>query len=305
MQRLDLHGVIQSAVDVVRPSLEAKEIALDITLDPQAKTIFGDPERLQQVLWNILSNAAKFTPKHGTVRIRLKENLSHVRISIADTGEGIPAEFLPFVFDRFSQAEAGITRATGGLGLGLAICKHLVELQGGRIFAESEGHGKGATFHIELPLQGKVQLVSSGEARPPVRAPSDRPIELPKLSGCHILSVDDDGNALLLIREILEMTGATVVTANSVEEALGILERVTPHVLIADLGIPHLSGFDLIARVRGSDRPELRQLPAIALTAYARSEDRALSLQGGFNVHLSKPIDPEKLLTTIEALIKR
>ena len=204
----------------------------------------------------MLSNAVKFTERGGRVQVRLERVNSHVEITVSDTGVGIPAEFLPHVFDRFRQADAGISRARGGLGLGLAITRHLVELQGGRIFAESDGPGTGATFRIELPLRSAQRRGSrSRNASIRRRRRPEHQIAVPQLHGVRILAVDDDRDALALVREILEATGATVTTADSAQQALDLLERMTPDVLLADLGMPQMSGFDLIDRVRRSERP--------------------------------------------------
>jgi PAS domain S-box-containing protein len=305
VQSVDLPPVLHSAVDTVRPAAEAKGVRLVTIVDPRATPVSGDPERLQQILWNVLSNAVKFTSRGGQVQARLERINSHVELTVTDTGIGIPADFLPHVFDRFRQADAGIDRARGGLGLGLAIARHLVELQGGRIFADSDGPGKGATFRIELPIRS-ASAADPVEEREHPRVPhGEYHIAVPQLHGIRILAVDDDRDALALIREILEATGATVTTADSGPHALEVLERMTPDVLLADLGMPQMSGFDLIDQVRRSERPAVRDLPAAALTAYARSEDRTKALRSGFQLHLAKPVDPGELMAAIAALAKR
>jgi PAS domain S-box-containing protein len=305
VQSVDLPPLIQNAVDTVRPAADAKGVRLITIIDPRAALVSGDPERLQQVLWNVLSNAVKFTEKNGRVEVRLERVNSHVDITVSDTGIGIPAEFLPHVFDRFRQADAGISRARGGLGLGLAITRHLVELQGGRIFAESDGPGKGSSFRIELPLRS-ASTAAPVEYFEPSRAPEiGHHIAVPQLDGISILAVDDDPDALALVREILEATGATVATAGSGQRALDLLEQMTPDILLADLGMPVMSGLELIDRVRRSERPAIRELPAVALTAYARSEDRTKALRSGFQLHLAKPVDPEELMAAMAALAKR
>jgi PAS domain S-box-containing protein len=304
VQPVELPPVIQNAVETVRPAADAKGVQLVTILDPRTALVSGDPERLQQILWNVLSNAVKFTERRGTVQVRLERVNSHVEITVSDTGAGIPAEFLPHVFDRFRQADAGITRERGGLGLGLAITRHLVELQGGRIFAESDGPGKGATFRIELPLRIAQSALPVEEREHPQTPQPGTQIAVPPLQGVRILAVDDDRDALLLVREILEATGATVTTAESGQQALDTLEQMTPDVLLADLGMPHMSGFELIDRVRRSDRAEVREIPAAALTAYARSEDRTRALRSGFHMHLAKPVDPGELMAAMAALAK-
>jgi PAS domain S-box-containing protein len=305
VQPVDLPPVIQNAVETVRPAAEAKGVRLVTIVDPRTAPVTGDPERLQQILWNVLSNAVKFTPRNGRVEVRLERVNSHVEISVSDTGAGISKEFLPHVFERFRQADAGITRERGGLGLGLAITRHLVELQGGRIFAESDGLGHGATFRIELPLRIAQTALPVEEREHPQTPHAGTHIAVPPLHGVHILAVDDDRDALALVREILEATGATVATADSAQQALDILEQMTPDVLLADLGMPEMSGFDLIDRVRRSDRPAIREIPAAALTAYARSEDRTRALRSGFQMHLAKPVDPGELMAAMAALAKR
>jgi PAS domain S-box-containing protein len=301
MQAVELPAVVQAAVATVRPAADAKGVEFETIIDPFVETVSGDPERLQQIFWNLFSNAVKFTDRGGRVEVRIDRGNAQVVVTVRDTGVGIPSEFLPYVFDRFRQADAGITRSHGGLGLGLAITRHLVELQGGRIFAASEGLGKGATFRIELPVNARGSLAHGRAPALPERAQ----IEVPQLQGVRILAVDDDRDALALIREILEATGATVVTADSALQALDVLERMTPDVLFADLGLPHMSGFDLIERVRKSERAELREMPAVAVTAYARSADRSRALRSGFQMHLAKPVDPGELMAATVALVNR
>ena len=225
---------------------------------------------------------------------------------MTDTGIGIPPEFLPYVFDRFRQADAGISRAHGGLGLGLAITRHLVELQGGRITAASDGPNTGATFCIELPTEATRQRGRGAKASTAAIAAESLPdLPVPRLEDMTVLAVDDDADALALVEEILDATGARVIAVRSAQEALDALEREVPDVIVADLGMPVMTGFDLIERIRGSNRPELRDLPAVALTAYARSEDRAKALLAGFQNHLPKPLDPALLMSTVAALAGR
>ncbi len=305
VQSVDLVPVVQNAVETVRPAADAKGVRLVAIVDPRAEPVSGDPERLQQILWNVLSNAVKFTERGGRVQVRLERVDSHVEIAVSDTGIGITPDFLPHVFDRFRQADGGISRARGGLGLGLAITRHLVELQGGRIFAESDGPGTGATFRIELPLRTTNVGSMVQEREHPLTPQARHQIVVPQLQGIRILAVDDDPDALALLREILEATGATVTTADSGQRALDLLERMTPDVLLADLGMPQMSGFDLIDRLRQSGRPELREIPAAALTAYARSEDRTKALRRGFQIHLAKPVDPAELMAAMAALARR
>jgi PAS domain S-box-containing protein len=305
VQRVDLAPIVQNAVDTVRPAAEAKSIRLITIVDPRTPAVSGDPERLQQILWNVLSNAVKFTPRGGKVESRLEQVNSHVEVTVSDTGAGIDPEFLPHVFDRFRQADGGIARTSGGLGLGLAISRHLVELQGGRIFASSEGLGKGSTFRIELPRR-VIDTAVDAEPREHPRSPGEEHhILVPQLHGTRILAVDDDRDALALVREILEATGATVTTADTARDALAALERAVPDVLLADVGLPQMTGFELIQRVRQSDNPRIRTVPAIALTAYARSQDRTKALRSGFQLHLAKPVDPSELMAAMASLARR
>jgi CheY-like chemotaxis protein len=302
LQPVELPDVIEKAVETVRPAADSKGVRLETLIDPAASQVSGDPDRLQQVLWNVLANGVKFTPRGGKVQIRLERVDSHVEVSVSDTGIGIAPEFLPFVFDRFRQADSSIGRTHGGLGIGLAITRHLVELHGGRISAASDGPGKGSKFWIELPIRsvhGGSDLVPHDDS---ISAPE--PLAVPQLNGIRILAVDDDRDALALVREILETTGATVSTADSGQQALEVMEHATPDVLLADLGMPRMNGFELIDRVRRSDSAEIREIPAAALTAYARSEDRTRALRSGFQMHLAKPIDPSELMAAMAALAK-
>ena len=305
LQSVELPAVIEAAVLTMRPTADAKGVGFEAIVDPLTPVVSGDPERLQQILWNLFSNAVKFTPRGGRVQVRLERVRSHVEITVTDTGLGIPAEFLPHAFERFRQADSSISRAHGGLGLGLAITRHLVELHGGRIAVASDGPGKGSTFRIELPVRivhGEGPF-SQPEHAQPVQA--DAAIAVPQLRGIRILAVDDDRDSLALVREILEPTGATVVTADSGEQALQSLDRARPDVLLADLAMPQMNGYQLIDRVRRSERLEIRSIPAVAFTAYARSEDRTKALRSGFQMHLAKPIDPAELMAAMAAVAKR
>jgi CheY-like chemotaxis protein len=251
-----------------------------------------------------MTNAVKFTPPGGKVQVRLTQVKSHLEIAVSDTGIGITREFLPFIFDRFRQADSGSTREQGGLGLGLGIARQLVEMHGGRIHAASDGPGTGTTFRVELPLM-VVHRQAPADERVQARAESMiTRIAVPDLHDVRVLAVDDDPDALEMVSEILEATGAEVVIAHSAREALDVLQVVRPDVLVADLGMPHMDGFELIARVRCSTEG-VRDVPAAAVTAYARSEDRAKALKSGFQIHLSKPIDPAELMAAIATLARR
>jgi len=305
VQPVDVPAIVRNAVDVIAPAADAKGVRVETVLDPHATPISGDPERLQQVLWNVLSNAVKFTNRGGRVQVRLERVHSHVEVTVSDTGIGIPPEFLPYVFERFRQADAGISRERGGLGLGLSIARQLAEMHGGTIDVSSAGVGQGATFRLQIPLMIVHPLPAEQPRLHPrsIQRPQQAPIA--DLREVHVLAVDDERDALSLVAEVLEAMGARVRTAESVEEALAKLDAEVPDVLVADLGMPHLDGFHLIDQVRRHRDARVRQLPAAALTAYARSEDRVKALRAGFQIHLAKPIDPVELATTIAALARR
>ena len=294
-QTLDLAPVIAASVETVQPAAEAKGIALHALMEPGPTGVIGDPDRIQQVMWNILSNAVKFTPNGGTVTVRLEPTDDHVDIVVSDTGVGIAAEFVPHIFERFRQADSRFAREYGGLGLGLAIARHIVEMHGGTIRASSEGPGKGSTFRVRLPVTHAVK------AEPP--APRS-PEASHRLAGIHVLVVDDDEDALTMVRELLEAAGASVTTALSADEALVLIARQPPDLLLSDIGMPAMDGFELIRRIRELS-PAIRHVPAAALTAYAQPEDRTRALRSGFQAHLAKPIDPSELLTAVEMLAGR
>jgi PAS domain S-box-containing protein len=296
--RLDLQpvepaAIIEAALDTVGPAAEAKGLALNSVLDPRAGPISGDAGRLQQVVCNLLSNAVKFTPMGGKVQVALARVGSRVEISVTDTGVGIRPEFVPHVFERFRQADATTTRRHGGLGLGLSIAKHLVELHGGTLEARSAGEGRGATFVMGLPVAA-VERAGATEARP-VWNPPD-------LAGLKVLAVDDQPDARDLIRRVLEDCGARVIIAGSAAEALEALSRERPDVLLSDIGMPDVDGFDLLRRVRAMGAAGGGDIPAIALTAFARSEDRTKALRAGFRMHMSKPVEPAELLAAVASV---
>jgi PAS domain S-box-containing protein len=306
VQPVDFPQIVGNAVEAVSPAADAKGVRIETVLDPRASPVSGDPERLQQVLWNLLSNAVKFTNRGGRVQVRLQRVSSHVELSVADTGVGISAEFLPHVFERFRQADASIARERGGLGLGLSIARQLAEMHGGTIDAASGGLGQGSTFTLKLPLM--IVHPSARDAAPPVhpRAAAGAPdIPLGDLGGVHVVAVDDDADAVTLVAELLTAAGARVTTAASADAALRAMEIDPPQVLVTDLGMPKVDGFQLIDRVRAHHNPLVRRVPAAALTAYARSEDRVKALRAGFQIHLAKPIDPTELVTAVAALARR
>jgi PAS domain S-box-containing protein len=304
VQPVNVPDVVRSAVEAVLPAADAKGVRIDMILDPAAGPISGDPERLHQVVWNLMSNAVKFTSRHGRVHVRVERVDSHVEVVVSDTGVGIPRNFVPHIFERFRQADAGTTRERGGLGLGLSITRQLVEMHGGTIDATSAGEGKGATFRVRLPLMIVQTDLLSERIRPTVPL-NERDVNVPDLRGVSVLAVDDDPDAVTMVREILEAAGAQVWTAGSAPQALDVLRAVRPDVLVADLGMPQMDGFALIREIRRHSDPVVSQLAAAALTAYARSEDRTKALRSGFQIHLSKPIDPGELMAAIAALARR
>ena len=306
VQPVDLPNVVRNAIDVIAPTAEAKGIRIETILDPQAGPISGDPERLQQILWNLLSNGIKFTKRGGKVQVRLERVNSHVELTVSDTGIGIAPGFLPHVFERFRQADGGTKRERGGLGLGLSIARQLTEMHGGVIDASSAGPGQGATFRVMIPLMSvKPVREREGPRVHPSTVSMAVGIGSERLTGVHVLAVDDEPDALALLGEVLEAAGARVTAARSALEALTKLVPEVPDVVVADLGMPHMDGFEFIERLRHHESAKVREIPAAALTAYARAEDRMKVLQSGFQIHLAKPIDPAELVTTVAALAKR
>jgi PAS domain S-box-containing protein len=296
---VDLVAVIESAIEAVQGLADAKSIGLKAVLDPSAGSIVGDPGRLQQVVWNLLSNAIKFTPSRGRIDLRLERAGTHARLRVRDTGRGISRELLPHIFDRFRQDDG--TRRHGGLGLGLAIVRHIVELHEGRVWAESDGEGRGATLVVELPLPvDDVRPVSKPAAV--YRRLESAASRLINLAGRRILVVDDEADARDLLAEILGQAGAEVIVVGSADEALETLRRWRPDVLVSDIGMPGDDGYVLIRKVRALGSDEGGQVRALALTAYARSEDRALALEAGFHTHIAKPVDPLELTALIAGL---
>jgi PAS domain S-box-containing protein len=292
---------IEAAIESMRPAAVAKDVRLLSVLDPAAGPVTGDPARLQQVAWNLLSNAIKFTPKGGRVEVRLELVESHIEIVVSDTGEGISPEFLPHVFDRFRQADASTTRAVTGLGLGLAIVRHLVELHGGTVVAESLGKGRGSTFTVLLPLR---PLRGPGESEERMQARIERraarlAAHAPELNNVRILIVDDEADTRELLREVLIGCGADVCDAASGEEALRYVEEWKPQVIVSDIGMPVMDGYDFIRHVRERGH----RMPAVALTAYARSEDRVRALMAGYQVHVAKPIEPMEFALVVAGVL--
>jgi signal transduction histidine kinase/CheY-like chemotaxis protein len=307
VQHLDPESFIDAAIETVTPAAQAKEIRLHKVLS-RSGPIMGDPGRLQQIVWNLLSNAIKFTPKGGRVEVLLEKVNSHIEISVSDTGKGIKPDFLPHVFERFRQADASTTRQHGGLGLGLAIVKHLVELHGGTIQAKSEGENKGSTFTVSLPVavaQWETKKKTNERAAAGSSEEKARGRKVASLKGVRVLVVDDEPDARDLIRRLLEDCDAKVTTAGSAADALKILDAETPHVLVSDIGMPLVDGYDLMKQVRSRGATRGGNVPAIALSAFARSEDRTRALMAGYSVHVSKPVEPRELVATVASIAGR
>ncbi|HEU0185695.1 MAG TPA: PAS domain S-box protein [Blastocatellia bacterium] len=296
---MDLAEVIEKAEEVVRPAAEAKGVSLDVRVDRNVGRISGDPDRLQQAVWNLLSNAIKFTEEGGSVEVRLERIDPYIQIAVRDTGQGIKPEFLPYVFNRYSQAETSGSRRAAGLGLGLSLTRQLVEMHGGKIMAESEGEGKGSTFTIKLPVHAiyaadtEVMTPASGREK--------------SLAGAWVVVVDDEANARALITTVLELNGARVTAFGSARQALDLLMDDTaprPHVLISDLAMPGEDGISLIRNLREWERAHGGALPAVALTAFGGSQDRIRALEAGFQTHVAKPAEPAELIIVVRDLIQ-
>ena len=303
---VDLLSIVNAAIDSIRPAADAKSIRLQTILDPAAGPISGDADRLQQIVWNLLTNAVKFTPKGGRVQVKVQRVDSHVEIVVTDSGVGISKEFLPYVFDRFRQADASTTRIHGGLGLGLSIVHQLVDLHGGSVSVHSDGEGKGASFTIILPFVGVVSTEKESEAVEQVHSDKINTFEgLPTLEGLKVLVVDDEADTRELIQEVLKDCGSEVILSRSAAEALEALEKYKPDILISDLGMPDEDGYSLISKIRALPSERGGHIPAAALTAYARAEDRMRVLRSGFQFHLPKPVDSAELVTVVASLAGR
>jgi signal transduction histidine kinase/ActR/RegA family two-component response regulator len=293
---LDISSVTRAAINVVRPAADAKSITLDYRAEPGLGAISADSARLHQIIWNLLSNAVKFTPQGGKITIRIEQEKSHAKVTVQDTGQGIDAEFLPRVFDRFRQADSSTTRSFGGLGLGLAIVRHLVELHGGTVSAESEGVGKGATFSATFPL-----LTERAE---PV-AHDLSVAEVRSLDGLRVLLVDDEPEAREIISTVIGRTGAEVKACISASEALAKVTEWRPDVILSDIAMPEEDGYSFIGKVRSLPREKGGETPAAALSAYAREEDRKRALAAGYQMHIAKPIGASQLVTMVAKLAGR
>jgi signal transduction histidine kinase len=305
---IDFKKIVENAIEAVRPAAEAKLIKIESDFQSINNKIFGDTNRLQQVIWNLLTNAVKFTPSGGNIKIALSNENECLEFKVTDTGEGISPEFLPFVFDRFRQADGATTRIHSGLGLGLSIVKHLIEMHGGEVSAKSEGIGRGSTFSFCLPQQrvsfNERASGENGKAKlPPANNHHSEQIENP-LAGLSVLAVDDDEDSREMLQLILEQNGASVVTAGSAAEALEKLMQTKTDILVSDIGMPLEDGYSLVERLRKLPAENGGEIPAVALTGFAREEDNRRALLAGFNKHVAKPIDPENLVREIAELMR-
>jgi len=299
---VDLSDAVETAFDALRGAADAKGVDLRKALAPEGALVLGDRGRLPQIVWNLVSNAIKFTPRGGRVDVDLACAGDRVALSVSDTGMGISPEFLPHVFDRFRQADASTTRQAAGLGLGLSVVRRLVELHQGVVRAESEGTGKGARFVVELPVVHAASAVAHLRAGAPSRAARRGPASL---SGAKVLVVDDEPDACELLARVLEESGASVVAAPSAARALELIDAEHPDLLVSDVGMPGMDGYALIRRIRAEGAPPVNEMPAIALTAFVRCEDRARALEAGFQAHLAKPIEPLEVVETVARLLPR
>ena len=298
--RVQLREVVEAALDTVTPAAAAKMIAIEREIE-EIDPLSGDRDRLQQVVWNLLSNAVKFTPREGRVVVRLMRRDDDVLLSVQDSGIGIAPDFLPYVFDRFSQADGSATRRHGGLGLGMAIVRHLAELHGGTVRADSAGENQGATFTMTLPLRANVAVADELPAGPAASEPAACD-ELPQLEDVSVLVVDDNADSRNLLRELLSGHGAATVTAGSTDEAIQVFRRLRPDVLVSDIAMPGEDGYDLIRRVRQLGEHEGGRTPAVAVTAYVRGEDRTAAFAAGYDRHIRKPVDVAELVTAVAQL---
>jgi PAS domain S-box-containing protein len=303
VQPIELSQVVHHAISSVLPAADAKGVRIETVIDPRSGPVSGDPARLQQVVWNLLSNAVKFTPRHGRVHVALERVDSYIELVISDTGAGIAPQFLPHVFDQFSQYDTGLTRRSGGLGLGLSIVRHIVEMHGGTVEASSPGTDQGSTFRIRMPTRIVHATPIAAGTHPTT---SQLPVTaLGSLKSVRVLAVDDEAEARTLLRVVLEAAGAEVHIVASAEEVLAYLQTAQPDVILADVGMPDMDGFEMIARIRMSPDRLVRDVPAAALTAFARPEDRTKALQSGFEMHLAKPVDPSELVASVATLVRR
>jgi signal transduction histidine kinase/ActR/RegA family two-component response regulator len=306
IEPVDLPAVVRTAIATVQPAADAKGVTVETAVDASTPPTPADQGRLQQLIWNLLANAIKFTPSGGRVRVHVAPADGHIEIAVSDTGIGISSEFLPYVFDRFRQGDASFAREHGGLGLGLAIARHIAELHGGTIRAESAGVGRGATFTVSMPTRAgqSVPVPPPQDNVPAVDRQVDRSAARTRLGGIHVVAVDDEPDALNLMRTVLEAAGARVTAVSSANAALDEISRGGVDVLIADVGMPQVDGLQLIRNVRQL-AGAARATPAAAVTAYARSDDRILTIASGFQMHLAKPVEPGELISAVAVLARR
>lgn len=300
---VDLSKVIEAAFDSIRPGAEAKSIHFETSLNGGGCRVLGDSTRLQQIFWNLFSNAVKFTPKGGHVNVSVSSVDSRVNVSVTDTGIGIDPDFLPFIFDRFRQADGSTTREHGGLGLGLAIVRHLVELHEGRVYVESGGKNLGSTFTIALPVPKSAGAYENGKS-----VPSSDDVQAfgasVLLSGVKVLVVDDEADSRDLLMTILKQCGSDVRCSDSAADAMQTFHEWNPDLLVSDIGMPNEDGYSLIRKLRELESEHARGIPAMALTAYATDEDRMQALSAGFQIHLAKPIEPENFVTSLASILE-
>jgi CheY-like chemotaxis protein len=289
----ELVPVLQAAIESIQPAAQSKGVLLDVELSGAPQIVAADAGRLQQMVWNLLSNAVKFTAAGGTVRVAAHHQGESLEVEVTDTGAGIAPDLLPFVFERFRQGDSSITRSHGGMGLGLALVRHLAELHGGTIVAESAGAGRGATFRLRIP--------ALSAASQPAPAPA---AEAPPLTDLHVLVVEDDADSREVLTIVLQQAGAVVAAAESAEQAMALLEQRPPDVIIADIGMPREDGYEFIRRVRHMDPARGGSAAAIAITAYARAEDRQRALDAGYQLHVPKPVDPAAVVQAVAQVIK-
>jgi signal transduction histidine kinase/CheY-like chemotaxis protein len=301
---VDLGEVVQSAIDAISPAAAAKDIQIHPALTPNSRLV-GDSDRLRQIAWNLVSNAVRFTPKHGRVDVLVEQKDSQIRLTVTDTGIGIEAEFLPHLFERFTQADSSMTRRHGGLGLGLAIVRHLAELHGGTVSAQSPGRDRGATFSVTLPVQAVAQPTAAAPTEHPTAEQSADHVSPLALKGIRVLVVDDDPDARELVKAVLTQHGADVRVAASAHEGFDEVRDWRPDVLVADIGMPEEDGYSFLRRVRTLSVAEGGSIPAAALTAYAQREDRERALAAGFQEHVPKPVPPEQLAEVVARLARR
>ena len=300
----DVRAICEAAIDTVRSASNAKGVALTLTVSGDVGTIIADEDRIQQILWNLLSNAVKFTPQSGTVLLEARREVSEVTLSVTDSGDGISPAFLPFVFDRFRQADGTTTREHGGLGLGLAIVRHLVELHGGTVRAASAGLGSGSTFTVSLPFCAPEVVEEEPPSRSSATPSTQALVAASRLADIHVLVLDDDEDMRDLIAMILEDAGAEVTRASNVREAIAAVAERCPHVAVSDLAMPGEDGYGFVKRVRAHADASVRSLPLVAMTAYARAEDRHRVLDAGFQRHIAKPIEPAELVETLAQMMR-